>query len=479
MKHIILFVLSIPLFVNAQFVREYKSDSSIYAEHSFETANGDFIMLGKIANNYFGEDSYFWAQRIDETGDVIWSKQYHSALPYSYDGMHGFQNSEDELVIQTTLTDENHSFTNSILLFLDNDGNEITTVSEKDSTYALTMTRAKDGSIISVFMESVELSSGDTAHAFISNLYLSKRDPIDGSLIWQNKIVEGIEIEDEGKVSIIEMDDQSYRIIASTEGIPNVYDYENDIRMIGVDSTGEVMMNKSLLDEYVDVTLWSVTKTLDNSFLINGSDYYNEKSFINKFDASGNEIWKNELTIGGWSSAYNSIALEDSSFITNLVSIDTLGEDKAVPSFLYIDKNGDTTGSKLMDFHTDSHGFLHMFQTRNKLIMQTGIVDYYSEDLVSALAMLSDVNGDTLNVVGVEESFDQTLSIYPNPTSGQINLNMETLQPNAIVTVRNLMGQITQQFNAKSSFELEGAKGVYLVEILDGDRREVFKVVKE
>lgn len=92
---------------------------------------------------------------------------------------------------------------------------------------------------------------------------------------------------------------------------------------------------------------------------------------------------------------------------------------------------------------------------------------------------------DGVNKVSIEEFFktsNQNITPFPNPTTGTISLNFETLQANAIVTVRNSLGQIVSQSNQENinqlNLSIEGPKGLYLLEINDGEQSTINRVIK-
>ena len=86
--------------------------------------------------------------------------------------------------------------------------------------------------------------------------------------------------------------------------------------------------------------------------------------------------------------------------------------------------------------------------------------------------------------VGIQkiEPFVNIFNVYPNPTSGRINLELGINYSEVQVIVRNSEGKLIKQhqiINKQSiSIEIEGSKGIYFVEILSTDKRALIKVVK-
>jgi hypothetical protein len=72
--------------------------------------------------------------------------------------------------------------------------------------------------------------------------------------------------------------------------------------------------------------------------------------------------------------------------------------------------------------------------------------------------------------------------IYPNPTNGQLFLQFESTQAGRLVKVKNVLGQELKIIEAEGVFTeifLEGANGVYLLELLEGQEQiGITKVIK-
>jgi hypothetical protein len=91
-----------------------------------------------------------------------------------------------------------------------------------------------------------------------------------------------------------------------------------------------------------------------------------------------------------------------------------------------------------------------------------------------------------VNIISVgiaDNAFTGQITVYPNPTNGHLSIVSETGFSDALLTVRNAMGQVVYRKNHASSDHLElildGAPGVYFVEIVDGEKRAILKVIKE
>jgi polyhydroxybutyrate depolymerase len=75
------------------------------------------------------------------------------------------------------------------------------------------------------------------------------------------------------------------------------------------------------------------------------------------------------------------------------------------------------------------------------------------------------------------------IKIHPNPTSGNIQIELDKTYDKIIVNIRNLIGQLvkTEKFNSIKyiPINLSGNKGVYFVEVISVDSKSITKVIKQ
>jgi len=87
------------------------------------------------------------------------------------------------------------------------------------------------------------------------------------------------------------------------------------------------------------------------------------------------------------------------------------------------------------------------------------------------------------NIGIIENSFGDKLVFYPNPTSGIVNLEFGSNYKNVQIIIRNSEGKLVkhQEFKKeqKISIEIEGSKGIYLIEVISADKKAIIKVVKQ
>ena len=83
----------------------------------------------------------------------------------------------------------------------------------------------------------------------------------------------------------------------------------------------------------------------------------------------------------------------------------------------------------------------------------------------------------------IENTFNGQITLYPNPTYGPLRIVSGNEFGNTLLIVRNLLGQEVYRKNHTVTdcldLTLDGAAGVYSVEIADGEKRAILKVIKK
>ncbi len=89
---------------------------------------------------------------------------------------------------------------------------------------------------------------------------------------------------------------------------------------------------------------------------------------------------------------------------------------------------------------------------------------------------------DLLSIGGLEGTGENDITVYPNPTTGTINVELRSNLTDIEVSVRNLQGQLidNQHFPDGKAIHLniDQPGGIYFVEITSDDRSSIVKVVK-
>jgi len=89
----------------------------------------------------------------------------------------------------------------------------------------------------------------------------------------------------------------------------------------------------------------------------------------------------------------------------------------------------------------------------------------------------------TVSTVGiVENSFEKGIKLYPNPSNGLAFIELSENFSEIHINVRNVEGKLVKQFksikNRKVSLNIEGKKGIYIIEVISKDEKAILKLIK-
>ncbi len=96
-----------------------------------------------------------------------------------------------------------------------------------------------------------------------------------------------------------------------------------------------------------------------------------------------------------------------------------------------------------------------------------------------------EVEDYTVNVqtaLGIEDSFENTIGLYPNPNQGSFTIYLNTKNNDEMVSIEvfNSLGQVvyhSQSNLAKMNISLDQAQGVYFVKVASGNKSAVKKII--
>ncbi|MDY0215635.1 MAG: PKD domain-containing protein [Bacteroidales bacterium] len=85
--------------------------------------------------------------------------------------------------------------------------------------------------------------------------------------------------------------------------------------------------------------------------------------------------------------------------------------------------------------------------------------------------------------VGIlEDSYENKIVIYPNPTNGKINLDLGQVYAETLVKIYDVYGKLVSQFVFKNENKLEfyinDVNGIYLMDVQSGNQKALMKVIK-
>jgi len=228
-----------------------------------------------------------------------------------------------------------------------------------------------------------------------------------------------------------------------------------------------------------------------------------EDIFISKLDAAGNFLWAKSM--GGTSTDISTaIAVDGSGNIyttgyfygtadfdpgagtSNLTSVGNydifISKLDAAGNFLWAKSMGGTIGDRGYSIAVDGSGNVYTTGYFN------GTADFDPGAGTSNLtsAGLEDIFISKLDLTSVgilENSFGNTLAVYPNPTNGAMSIDLGSSYDDVTVIIRNQLGQdvLRKSYSGSTSLQLNipGEAGIYFIEVSSSDNKAILKVVKE
>lgn len=88
----------------------------------------------------------------------------------------------------------------------------------------------------------------------------------------------------------------------------------------------------------------------------------------------------------------------------------------------------------------------------------------------------------SITSVGIDEIGAGVLSLYPNPTNGQLTLTFAHSNSSAVIRVLDLSGRLVDQFTVENTlqyhYELTAPSGSYVIEVLSNSEYSIHRIVK-
>jgi hypothetical protein len=105
----------------------------------------------------------------------------------------------------------------------------------------------------------------------------------------------------------------------------------------------------------------------------------------------------------------------------------------------------------------------------------------YSVEVTNSFGCSSTSNCVLIDIVGINENkAESTISVYPNPTKGKVNLTIPTEQAN--VSVYNALGKvITNYYHVQNGAVIDlsnNPNGVYLIHVTTEKGTSILRVVR-
>jgi Secretion system C-terminal sorting domain len=432
-----------------------------------KTLDGGYIIGGNSNSSISGNKTEnskgyadYWIIKLDSLGNIVWQKTIGGnvndileSISETLDGGfllggHSYSN------ISGDKTEDNVGY-NPIgntpeywFVKIDGTGNIQwdNTIGSTQSDYATIVLNAPDGGYL-VGGYSNGNTSGDKSQDSKGgyDIWILKLDT-SGGIVWQKTIGGNA---DDKLYTVINTADGGYLLGASSSSSISSDKTENtrgvkDYWIVKIDNLGNIIWDKTIGGAWDD-DLFSLVEDQDLNFYISGiskSNISGEKTemsrgnndyWIVKTNNMGTPIW--DKTIGGSGDDYRGcISLNsDNSIIVGGASTSSISGDKTEDS--------------------------------------RGGYDYW---IVKLTPDNLSTNENTLN----------DIQVYPNPTSGSININLGQVQTNFIVTVNNTLGQTisSKSYNniENTNYTITGEAGIYFLTIENekGEKKTI-KVIKK
>lgn len=109
----------------------------------------------------------------------------------------------------------------------------------------------------------------------------------------------------------------------------------------------------------------------------------------------------------------------------------------------------------------------------------------YAVEITTAQGCVQTSACTTVDVVlSIEEnSFARSVSVYPNPTSSELHIDLGENYTQIEVNITSSEGKMIDKLELaqtdRITYELDGEPGIYLIEVTSGDKRAIFRLIKQ
>jgi hypothetical protein len=106
----------------------------------------------------------------------------------------------------------------------------------------------------------------------------------------------------------------------------------------------------------------------------------------------------------------------------------------------------------------------------------------YAVTVSSGICSLTSECAQVIVVNNENIAANNNIAIYPNPSTGQLNIEFTLVEKTTDIILRDVTGKIVHKYNCKNqqllNIDLPDTPGVYFVEILTGTKKHVEKIIK-
>ncbi len=403
--------------------RSYGGNQSDFAQAVQQTADGGYIVAGYTSSFGAGEADIYLL-KTDASGNLIWSK--------TYGGAHG--------------------------------------------DYGFAVKQTTDGGYI---VSGITSSFGISPYGNINDVYVLKTDA-SGNINWSKTYGQN---GDDWSFGVVQTNDGGYAITGHTNTDSTAA--LSDVYLIKTDANGDTLFTRSFGGSNYDKGT-ALIQTNDSGFVIAGSTYSfgngTSDVYLIKTNKLGNIIFNSTFGGSGNDWAYAISQATDAGFTLAGYS-DNFGVANSSFYFIKTDEQGKgnnchqtnpatvtaNTITKVNNAPTITQTPATITKRNTHTIINSGILG------IDVCPLTTSIKKSITNNLNI--------SVYPNPSNGNITLKTEKVNDNTSVMVYNQLGQIIltkQVTNPLTNLNINVCAGVYQVRVLNGN--EVIyqtKIIKE
>lgn len=477
--------------------KTYGGSQADIARSVIQTSEGNYMIAGysfssdgDITENKGSADC--WLVLTDPDGNLLWEKNYGGSQWESFKSV--TQTSDGGFVAAGFTDSDDGDVTGNDFLFpfgqvwivkTDESGN-ILWNKVLGSTLGLEEIRqiieTSDGDYIAVGVaSSCGFEGDDVSECFGENdVWINKLDS-SGNLLWEKsfggsetELAESVVETADGDLVVVGFSFSQDNHLTDNKG-------EADLWVFKIDESGEMIWQKNyggsamdwaesvVQDEEGNLIIAGYTSSNDGDVAENNGNY---DFWVIKLDSSGNLLW--EKTYGDEidNLATYVITTQDNNYI-----VAGYKTDESYVSSQWIIKIEPSAGELLWEKTFEGTGLAYsVIQDSNSDLIVAGAT--YSNEGDFWVVKLREEN------MGIEETETSSFVVYPNPFSGELNIQLsENVKGNYTFNVTDLSGKtIYTQNQDKKSFVWNGTslpKGVYVLSIETNGKIIAKKVIKK
>lgn len=462
---ILILILSLGLKSQVTFERTYGGWYHDKAYSVKQTSDGGYIIAGSTVSFGAGSSDVYLI-KTDETGDTVWTRTYGGS---SMDVAYSVLQTEEGGYLIVGNTSSNGAELADIYV--------IKTYPNGDTTW----TRTYGGSRLDNALSSLQTTDGSYIIAgYIGNevssfnVYLLKIN-LSGDTIW-TKTFGGND--SDMAISIQQTTDDGYIIAGWTNSYGSG---EIDVYLIKTNAQGELLWAKTFGGIEDDIAC-SVIQTFDGGYILAGwtnslgagdSDVY-----LIKTDSFGDTIWTK--TIGGSERdmAQSVKQTSDSGYIIAAWT-KSFGAGDSDVYLIKINTSGNIIWTET--FGGADHDNANSLQiTSDEGYIIAGETDSFNPGDSNDFYLIKTDNSGQITSIN-NPAVTEQLNLYPNPTTGIINIDFENNETHKI-TISDITGKTIIErieMNQNSTFDLSSFEnGIYLISIQTDNDRYISKIIK-